>query len=373
MAWYNASWGYRKSITIDYTKVGANETNFPVLVNLASDANLAANAQADGDDILFTKSDGTTKLDHEIENYTTGTGALVAWVEVDSLSSSVNTIIYMYYGNAGCASQQNINGTWNSNYQGVWHMKDDPDTSTIQDSTINGNDGTKRAAANPVEATGQIGKGQSFTKTNSDYISTGATGLGFDYTDSWTIEAWVKCTSTYGLIYGKGYYKESPEEHKFYGLNNRGSSNDMESDFWQTPWTKGRFKRTTPAINNDVWHYVVFTYDGTNAATGMINYHDAAVGSTPTSGGGACDASITSTFAPLIGGLRNQDGTPAYNYFQGIMDELRVSNVVKASTYVTTTYNNQYSPSTFYALGTQEEPPAGGAISYGRALLGVGI
>ena len=37
--WYNPSWTYRKAITIDYTKVpNTDQTNFPVLVSLASDA-----------------------------------------------------------------------------------------------------------------------------------------------------------------------------------------------------------------------------------------------------------------------------------------------------------------------------------------------
>ena len=211
MAWYNASWSYRKKITIDNTKVSANETDFPVLISLATDADLAADAQADGDDILFTSTDGTTKLDHEIELFVSATGQLIAWVEIPSLSSTADTDIYMYYGNAGASNQQNITGTWNANYMGAWHMKDDPDNSTIQDSTSNNNDGTKRAAANPVEADGKIGKGQSFTATNSDYISTGATGLGFDYTDSWTIEGWVKCTGNARTVYSKGYYRASPE------------------------------------------------------------------------------------------------------------------------------------------------------------------
>ncbi|MBI5474034.1 MAG: hypothetical protein HY961_16985, partial [Ignavibacteriae bacterium] len=76
-SWYNASWTYRKAITIDYTKVGAGpHTSFPVLIN-RTDADLQSKAQADADDILFTSSDGTTKLDHQIESYTSATGAIV--------------------------------------------------------------------------------------------------------------------------------------------------------------------------------------------------------------------------------------------------------------------------------------------------------
>ena len=65
-AWYNSSWKYRKAVTIDNTKVEENLSNFPVLISI-TDTDLRDDAQNDGDDILFTSSDGTTKLSHEIE------------------------------------------------------------------------------------------------------------------------------------------------------------------------------------------------------------------------------------------------------------------------------------------------------------------
>ena len=119
-SWFNDSWQFRKEITIDATKVSSGpHTNFPVLVNLTSDASLATNAQADGDDILFTSSGGATQLSHEIEKYGSSTGALVAWVKVPSLPSASNTILYMYYGNGSATSQQNATNVWDSNYAAV--------------------------------------------------------------------------------------------------------------------------------------------------------------------------------------------------------------------------------------------------------------
>jgi hypothetical protein len=35
--WYNASWAYRKNITIDHNKVNGTQTNFPVLINVTDD------------------------------------------------------------------------------------------------------------------------------------------------------------------------------------------------------------------------------------------------------------------------------------------------------------------------------------------------
>ncbi|MFC1981116.1 hypothetical protein ACFLVN_02600 [Chloroflexota bacterium] len=46
--WYNASWSYRKPIEIDHTKVSSTQTNFPLLINLSSNSDLAAKALANG-------------------------------------------------------------------------------------------------------------------------------------------------------------------------------------------------------------------------------------------------------------------------------------------------------------------------------------
>jgi hypothetical protein len=146
-AWYNSSWLYRKKLTIDYTKVGATLSHFAVLVSLTSDSDLAARARSDGYDILFTSSDGTTKLDHEIEKYISATGELVAWVRIPSLSNSADTDIYMYYGYASATDQQNKTGVWNdnggtaTNYKGVYHLKETSGT-TFADSASNANTGT---------------------------------------------------------------------------------------------------------------------------------------------------------------------------------------------------------------------------------------
>lgn len=186
--WYNGSWKFRKKITIDHAKVGstgAPHANYPVLVNLSSDAAIAAGARSDGFDILFTSTDGTTKLNHEIETYTSGTGALVAWVNVPSLSSVADTDIYLYYGNASASDQQNVSGTWESNFKGVWHLN-----SVFTDSTSNNNDGTNTGT---ISATGKISTARGFVRSNgADYITvTGKMGSPVDI----TLSAWANLTT----------------------------------------------------------------------------------------------------------------------------------------------------------------------------------
>jgi len=121
--WNDCGWSYRRAITIDRTKVVADQTDFPVLISLASDPGLAAHAQSSGNDIIFTLSDESTKVPHKIESYTSTTGALVAWVKLPALSSSVNTVLYMYYGNPSSQAQQDSVHNWSYRYKGTWNRK----------------------------------------------------------------------------------------------------------------------------------------------------------------------------------------------------------------------------------------------------------
>jgi len=136
-SWWNRSWNYRKMITINNSQVEEDLTNFTVLINI-TDNDLKDKAQSDGDDIAFTNIDGTVQYDHEIELFDNSSGHLIAWVKIPQLSSSSNTLLYMYYGNAGATNQQNIPGTWDSNYTAVWHFNNN----SLADSTSNGYDGT---------------------------------------------------------------------------------------------------------------------------------------------------------------------------------------------------------------------------------------
>src|SRR5450759_1394660 len=177
--WYNASWTYRKKITIDHTKVASDSANFPVLVSLDSLSHINAN----GTDIRFTSSDGITELPREIESYSTG--SLRAWVKTPTLSSSSDTAIYMYYGNAA-ATEPAASSTYGS--QNVWktdgvdtsaamvqHLKENPSGSAPQmiDSTSNANNATSSGAmVTGDQVAGQIDGSLHFDGTN-DYVNAG--------------------------------------------------------------------------------------------------------------------------------------------------------------------------------------------------------
>jgi hypothetical protein len=139
--WYDTDWPYRREITIDHTLVSnvsdpaATYAGFPVLVYATGLSNINAN----GTDIRFTASNGTTELPREIESYSGGT--LYAWVKftlTKDAGDSSDDAIYMYYGNTSAAepdpgSSYGSQNVWDSHYQGVWHLKEDnPGTANLE-------------------------------------------------------------------------------------------------------------------------------------------------------------------------------------------------------------------------------------------------
>jgi len=120
-----------RAITINAAQVStANKTNFPVLVQgtysyLANVANGGSVNSLSGYDIVFYADTARrTKLNFEIDSYNPVTGAISAWVMIPTVSHTVNTTFYMYYGDATITTDQsNKTGVWDANYQAVYHVQ----------------------------------------------------------------------------------------------------------------------------------------------------------------------------------------------------------------------------------------------------------
>ena len=328
--WYNGNWTHRKPITIDFTKVGSGpHTNFPILVS-RTDNDLQARAQADGDDILFTSSDGVTKLDHDLESYTSVSGNIVTWIEIPNLSSVANTVIYMYYGNSAASSQQNISGSWDANYKGVWHLN-----STFSDATTNANNGTNTGT---TTANGKISGARGFVRNNgADFIT--VSGLLGSPT-SFTTSAWANLSSADNA----GAEILSIGDYVILRADESGS-NRTSGIYSTSPATWTTTASGTNYAGNG-WHYFVYTCDDvTNSQKLFVNGMQVAITSFAASpiftGAG------TNTF---IG--KHGNGSTLYD-FDGSIDEVRVSNISRSPGWVLTEFNNQNSPSAFYSVGTQ--------------------
>ena len=193
-----SDWGKRIKIMIDHNDVDSNLTNFPILVHLSNssgrfNSNLTLifdELQSDSNrmKIAVTTDSNFTQCYVEIEKWDTINKQAWLWVKVPNVSNSNDTILYLYYdieqgdnteyiGDTNSISAENV---WNSNFIFVSHMRDDPDTSYVRDSTSNSYDGTKTSANNPPVTSGAISDAQAFdgiddivTNTITHNIGTG--------------------------------------------------------------------------------------------------------------------------------------------------------------------------------------------------------
>ena len=358
----STGYSYSRSITIDHTLVGsADSTNFPVLVSgtydgtggiadLRTTGNGGKVQNSSGYDVIFTSdSTCTTKLNWETETYTAASGLVNYWVQVPSLSYTADTVFYMCYGNSGITTDQsNTTGTWDSAYVSVYHL---PNGTTLDpnDSTSNGNNGTNTSV---TATTGKIDGGGAFG--GSAKIEADGTAAGVQ-TGSFTYSAWVTLTNSFAsgqaaqIIMRNG---DSP------------SNNDIMLSFGQWGFTNVgsmmfQYTNASSALANGAntnttsWsagtpYYVTLTYN----ATGGYNmiYINGSQNSSTFSGATRGTTPYSTHFA--IGASYN---TPN-NYFNGTIDEVRVSNSVRTPDWITAEYNNQNSPSTFYTVGSETDP-----------------
>ena len=355
-AWYNSSWQYRKKITIDSTKVDADLTDFPVLVKLTSTNFDFSKARSDGFDIRFTSSDGTTLLKYEREKHDSVANQAEYWVKIPSISSSTDTDFYIYYGKSDAVDGADPTAVWDANFKGVWHLKDET-TSSIVDSTTNANNGTKKAANEPVEADGKIGKAQSFDGSN-DYVNCG--NFGNEYfagsTALFALEGWANINTlpATGLNYAfitKHYW--SAGKRQFYsGIDENGRfflavSVPDASVYFSVAITTG--------ISTGQWHHLTAVYD--ESQTAKIDKIKLYVGGVYV----AQSVTEVGTWTQMTGDIASvaigagdiDSGTPK-NLFNGLIDETRISNVARSAAWINTTYNNQNSPGTFYSVGSEE-------------------
>jgi hypothetical protein len=307
--------------------VGDSLTNFPMLFSVTDpDLKFTSNsgkvASSTGADILFTSYDGT-KLNHQIEKYASTTGQLTAWVQVPALSSSADTILYIYFGNASATDQQNSTAVWDSNYKGVWHMADGT-TFSATDSL-----GVNNGSPSSVTAdTGQIYGAGNFNGTSS-YITGSMSNVGMTA----TVSCWVKPAAL-------SFRNQVVFSHDAGGNNGYSMSfNNLYPRFSLEGVANYDFSTLSSFISVGSWSYYVITISGNNGVvTGYLN----GIAESQSIG------TVSGTPSQFNVGRRG-DGNL---FFSGVIDECRISNSIRSYGWIQTEYKNQSSPSTFYAYGS---------------------
>ncbi len=345
--WWNGAWGYSKQIVIHHAQVPVDLTDFTALITCTS-PDFINHAQPDGDDFVFVDATNTTKYNHEIESYTSTTGELVAWVKIPHLSSTQDTVLYLYYGNPASTNQQNVAGTWDSNYIMVDHLTG-ATSADLKDSSSNHWDITSTSGNPSYNQIGKAGRCVDFDGVD-DSLQTNLFRLPTD--SSYTAGAWVYVDGNAGT---KRYLFEGVSTNLAISLlvwTNESFKNYAKA----SGGTAASYSTTTINVANPQWYYVSTRADATSDRLDIF-----------INGVNEANVSISGTINPETLGLSIGTSQLAPNsWMNGKIDEIRISNVLRSNNWIKTEYNNIVTPSTFATVG--EEQIQGGGWKYGSPM-----
>jgi biopolymer transport protein ExbB len=368
-----AGYNYVKVIQIDATQVSeisaTDLTDFPVLVSISGDQSLRAAGDGgrvrdtNGYDIVFYTNDCSSPLDFEVEQYTsTGGGAtLVAWVKVPTLSATTNTVIGIYYGNSGISTPQSPGSPWTNSYISVYHLN-----SSFADA-LGVNDGVNNGS---TDVGGKIANGKDFD--GSSYVQTPSTELQTE--NNFTVSTWFKAdVTTVSHIIWEGLGSENgwggspgtaqemhlslgyccpmgtaliPDRASFF-LGDEEEENNPPSSTDVLSVDGGAFTETTN------WHYMVGAISDLDGVSGTPTAELWLDGGSLGTNTGVADASTARNNWDT--GLRvgSPGNVGSGRLFDGQVDEVRISNVVRSDDWIDTEFRNQDNPSNFYSLGPE--------------------
>ncbi len=333
-----SGWTYLKAITINHGQVAATQTSFPVLIVINDDHDLAAHARADGADLVFSDSNGNL-LAYEIEasylptgGATGGTKARV-WVNIPNLSSTADTVVNLRYGNPSCSvSKQNAAQVWTSGFVGVWHLGES--ASPAYDLTGNGANMTGNSGST-FGAAGEIGNAVSFDGSTGFLINNNAPALVLAGSPG-TISAWI-------------YPKALSAGTRVCSIGTSGTAESYQfalagGNTFRFGFPANGLVSSTSTLSSNTWQQIVTAWDGTNVQFYLQ---------------GAAAGTAAYAFYPPNNGttFKIGDSVQFSGKWNGTVDEIRISSVVRSAGWIATEYNNQGNPSAFASLGSEWSTP----------------
>jgi hypothetical protein len=344
---WNPSWKYARRLSLNTSATGAAVSGsvyrFPLLVRLSRDNFDFNRSHASGADIRFTKPDNTF-LPYEIEQWDSAQGTAAIWVKADTvLGSSDSQYMMMYWGNTGAADGSNGTAVFDTSngFQGVWHMGGSGN-STAYDATSNRYNGTPYNMTASSSVAGAIGNARAFNGS-SQYITmsnTASSKLNFPEDGSYTMSVWVYADALDTLwraIAGKG--------HEQYYMQLKGLGNNRATWEFVEFQNQGGWEYTEdsvpPAPGNGTWLNLVGVRSGTSQ---RLYINGNLVVTAPSLMAGAYTRVTSDNFT--LGRYPRSVTIPYYqgwSYFNGKIDEVRVSNGAPSADWIKLCYMNQKS------------------------------
>jgi hypothetical protein len=347
-AWLNYAFEKRVKLRIPAGIVDEDLANFPVYVNLADFAStdFFSSVKDSGADLRVTAGDGQTELAFELVtlNKANKTGEL--HFKANSLLSASDNTFYIYYNNAnasayGASHPYGSESVW-SDYSLVMHLGEKdftvPDKTQFLDSTGFRNDSNSSQFLITNENYGVVGLGADFPARSIQIDH----DVSLNKTDTLTVSAWVNP----GVIGNHRGILQHGGAHNQYGNYSLNMQNTGHLNF--TVNNNAASAASPSPLTAKSWHYVAATYDRNLANQNLKTFQNAVQTASAN-----YNSVLTPDANPFFIGRYYSSAYP----WSGYIDEVRVTSMVRSSSWLKAEYDNQISPSSFYSAMADEISP----------------
>jgi len=325
---------YRRRLRIDNRPHPIDLVNFPVMVLLNQGFEYALGTAA-GTDLRFVEVATGQILPHEIERWTPS-GNSIVWFRVPrALAGSNANFVDLYFGSRTAIDAQDPGAVFSNGFVGVYHL-----TGNLRDSTTQHNDGIDRGTRS--DDGGQIGGARLYPSGTSSSVVISHKGFAAGR-EPHTMCTWARTDSA------------TPEYHNVvaYGLGRASGVSMLQhgDELWVGG---GDIVQVRQIFATGVFRYLCASFDGTRA---MVFVDGVAV-----AGPREVSWNLLLETAQIGGALNPGPGESVEGIkmgsFQGLIDEVRISNVARSADWIAAEYRSTVGPAGgFVTLGALELRP----------------
>jgi hypothetical protein len=332
---------YSKAVKLDTTAAGANVMgnvdNFPVALALNAMNFDFTQAKDGGADVRFAKADGSL-LPYAIESWDKAGQAAVVWVKVSVMGNNATQSFNMHWGSADATDASTTKTVFDTKdgFVGVWHLNEEGNTENFgyKDSSANEAHATGVMMAPGSRVDGRVGKGtwlqnsaampkDQWIKVDSEKRQSFNTGM-----KPITVSVWVLAKSFPNRSTIGGYETVISKGDTSWTFQRRGTNSDWESCTRVPAYHSCAISKTKTALNT--WFHVTIVFANPTQTLYFNGARDAA----------ATDNGWQQGDHPLGIGQQTQSLMGRRNW-DGILDEVRVSNVARNADWIKLDYESQ--------------------------------
>jgi hypothetical protein len=344
-------YSYRVPISIDNSFIDEELSNWTLvfdqtfssmltLDNGPLDADGSATSLNGGADIRFSSDiDGNNVLARDIRKWETSSDPTAALCEVavkiPTVNSGSTTTIYMWWGNPAAVEPAPTDAcgqynAYDNDHKGVW--ADGGGT----DRTNNTNNGTPSAGLSIGGVNGKMGVATAYNGS-SDFVQV-TDNNSIDFDDEITISVWAYRTGTAANRWMKLISKWN---NYFLALDNIDVEAGIYGAVWDTDATAVTTLDRTTTLPINSWHKLELVYSETSGQV-KLYLDNALIVSDPS-------ASIVTSDLKLLFG--KSELAVENQYYNGFMDEIRLSSVARSDAWRNAEYHNQFNTTGFLSFG----------------------